>query len=151
MVCLQGMSWVRFQVLTAASMKLAVFRLVAPCSVVDVYWRFQCQQSTRQPSSRNFLFFWFFWQTAWLTSWWQVVKDLMVKDCKDRIQIELTQDHVQWWTLTLAVWTFGIFYLIAIWLGSGLVSKYEGSNNFFLLFVTYSVLYFVVRVKIRIT
>jgi hypothetical protein len=32
-------NWVRFQVLTAASMKMAVFWVVAPCSLVDVYRR----------------------------------------------------------------------------------------------------------------
>jgi hypothetical protein len=31
----------RFQVLTAASMKMAVFRVVAPCSMVEVYRRFR--------------------------------------------------------------------------------------------------------------
>jgi hypothetical protein len=33
--------WVRFQVLTAASMKTAVFWVVAPCSLVEVYRRFR--------------------------------------------------------------------------------------------------------------
>jgi hypothetical protein len=32
---------VRFQVLTAASMKMAVYRVVAPCSLVEVYRRFR--------------------------------------------------------------------------------------------------------------
>jgi hypothetical protein len=32
---------VRFQVLTAASMKMAVFSVVAPCSLVEVYQRFR--------------------------------------------------------------------------------------------------------------
>jgi hypothetical protein len=32
---------VRFQVLTAASMKMAVFWVVAPCSLVEVYRRFE--------------------------------------------------------------------------------------------------------------
>jgi hypothetical protein len=32
---------VRFQVLTAASMKMAVFWVVAPCSLVEVYRRFR--------------------------------------------------------------------------------------------------------------
>jgi hypothetical protein len=30
----------RFQVLTAASMKMAVFWVVAPCSLIEVYRRF---------------------------------------------------------------------------------------------------------------
>jgi hypothetical protein len=34
-------AFVRFQVLTAASMKMAVFWVVAPCSLVDVYQRFR--------------------------------------------------------------------------------------------------------------
>jgi hypothetical protein len=33
--------YVRFQVLTAASMKMAVFWFVAPCSLVEVYRRFR--------------------------------------------------------------------------------------------------------------
>jgi hypothetical protein len=32
---------VRFQVLTAASMKMAVFWVVAPCSLVEVYRRYR--------------------------------------------------------------------------------------------------------------
>jgi hypothetical protein len=32
---------VRFQVLTAADMKMAVFWVVAPCSLVEVYRRFR--------------------------------------------------------------------------------------------------------------
>jgi hypothetical protein len=32
---------VRFQVLTAASMKMTVFWVVASCSLVDVYWHFR--------------------------------------------------------------------------------------------------------------
>jgi hypothetical protein len=32
---------VRFQVLKAASMKMALFWVVAPCSLVEVYWRFR--------------------------------------------------------------------------------------------------------------
>jgi hypothetical protein len=35
------MEYVRFQVLTAASMKIAVFWIVAPCSLVEVYQRFR--------------------------------------------------------------------------------------------------------------
>jgi hypothetical protein len=33
--------FVRFQVLTAASMKMAVFRVEAPCGLVEVYRRFR--------------------------------------------------------------------------------------------------------------
>jgi hypothetical protein len=33
--------WVRFQVLTAASMKITIFWDVAPCSLVEVYRRFR--------------------------------------------------------------------------------------------------------------
>jgi hypothetical protein len=33
--------FVRFQVLTAASMKMAVFEVVVPCSLVEVYRRFR--------------------------------------------------------------------------------------------------------------
>jgi hypothetical protein len=56
---------VRFQVLTAASMKMAVFWVVALCSLVEVYRRFRsaccllhqgectAQQPSRQPSSVN--------------------------------------------------------------------------------------------------
>jgi hypothetical protein len=32
---------VRFEVITAASMKIAVFWVVAPCKLVDVYQRFR--------------------------------------------------------------------------------------------------------------
>jgi hypothetical protein len=34
-------SEVKFRVFTAASMKMAVFWVVAPCSLVEVYWRFR--------------------------------------------------------------------------------------------------------------
>jgi hypothetical protein len=37
----EDVNLVRFQVLTAASMKMAVFWVVAPCSLVEVYWRFR--------------------------------------------------------------------------------------------------------------
>jgi hypothetical protein len=40
----------RVQVLMAASMKMAVFRLGAPCSLVEVYRRFR---GVRSPSSRR--------------------------------------------------------------------------------------------------
>jgi hypothetical protein len=33
---------VGFEVLTAVSMKMAVFWVVAPCSLVEVYQRFRC-------------------------------------------------------------------------------------------------------------
>jgi hypothetical protein len=36
-----GNRMLRFQVFTAASMKMAVFWVVAPCSLVDVYLRFR--------------------------------------------------------------------------------------------------------------
>jgi hypothetical protein len=50
----------RFQVLTAASMKMAVFWVVAPCSLVEVYRRFRdayCfHQPRRQQSSGKIIF-----------------------------------------------------------------------------------------------
>jgi hypothetical protein len=45
-------SWVGFEVLTAVSMKIAVFWVVAPCSLVEVYQRFRgpcCLSSGRSP------------------------------------------------------------------------------------------------------
>jgi hypothetical protein len=36
-----AVSWVGFEVLTAVSTKMAVFWVVAPCSLVEVYRRFK--------------------------------------------------------------------------------------------------------------
>jgi hypothetical protein len=48
-------SLVRFQVLTAASMKMAVFWVIAPCSLVEVYRRFRgaCYQTTRRATTQK--------------------------------------------------------------------------------------------------
>jgi hypothetical protein len=40
-LCWQNAEWLRFQVLTAASMKMTVFGDIAPCSLVDVHRRFR--------------------------------------------------------------------------------------------------------------
>jgi hypothetical protein len=44
---------VRFQVLTAASMKMAVFWVVAPCSLVEVYRRFRGACCLHHQGDRN--------------------------------------------------------------------------------------------------
>jgi hypothetical protein len=48
-----GISFVGFEVFTAVSTKMAVFWVVAPCSLVEVYQRFRgpALQPRRQPSS----------------------------------------------------------------------------------------------------
>jgi hypothetical protein len=41
LLCLKLIEMVRFQVLTAASMKMTVFWVVAPCNLIDVYRHFR--------------------------------------------------------------------------------------------------------------
>jgi hypothetical protein len=48
---------VRFEVLTAVSMKMAVFWVVAPCSLVEVYRRFRALMMEAAGTSETLVYF----------------------------------------------------------------------------------------------